>query len=116
METPIDRKARRVHRSHRQGSIVGTPDRPRVVVFRSNRNISAQIVDDSVGKTLCASSTEALKLEGLTVENAAKVGADLGEKAKKAGIVKVVFDRNGYVYHGRVQALADALRKAGLQF
>ncbi len=116
METPVNRNLKREHRSARQESLVGTASRPRVVVFRSNKNITAQLVDDDAKKTLAASSTESLKLKGLTVENATKVGEDLGAKAVKLGIKSVVFDRNGYLYHGRVKALADALRKAGLAF
>lgn len=116
MEKTFDKRKLRLKRARRQTQIVGTSDRPRVVVFRSNKNISAQIIDDSKKATLVASSTETLGLKGLTVENAAKVGEDLGNKAKAANITKVVFDRNGYVYHGRVKALAEALRKAGIQF
>lgn len=112
----FDKKKLRLKRAVRQTQIVGTPERPRVVVFRSNKNISAQIVDDANQVTLVSSSTNQLGLKGLTVENAAKVGEDLGKKALEKNISKVVFDRNGYVYHGRVKALAEALREAGLQF
>ncbi len=95
----------------------GTSECPRLVVFRSNKNIEAQIIDDTKGHTLVASSSVALKLkDGGNKEGASKVGADIAEKAKAAGITKVVFDRGGYVYHGRVAALADAARKGGLVF
>ena len=119
METPIDKKAARERRARRHSSVlVGTPDRPRVVVNRTNKAIYAQIVVDGTdgSKTLVSSSSRRLSRTGLTVENAAKVGEDLGDKAIKAGITTVVFDRNGYLYHGRVKALAEALRAKGLKF
>jgi large subunit ribosomal protein L18 len=97
--------------------ITGTASCPRLVVFRSNKNIEAQIIDDVKATTLVASSSVALKIKvGGNCEAAAAVGKDLAEKAKKAGITKVVFDRGGYAYHGRVQALADAAREGGLLF
>jgi large subunit ribosomal protein L18 len=97
--------------------VSGTAECPRLVVFRSNKNIEAQIIDDVKGVTLCASSSVALKLtDGGNKEGAAKVGADLAAKAKEKNITKVVFDRGGYDYHGRVAALADAARKGGLLF
>ena len=117
MVTPIDKKAQRARRARRHQDVLqGTPERPRVVVNRTNKAIYAQIVDDTKRTTLCSSSSRSLNLTGLTVENAAKVGEDLGQKALKAGITQVVFDRNGYLYHGRVKALAEALRAAGLKF
>lgn len=117
METPIDKKARRERRARRHQDVLkGTASRPRVVVNRTNKAIYAQIVDDTKGVTLCSSSSRALNLPGLTVENAQKVGEDLGRKAVAQGISEVVFDRNGYLYHGRVKALADGLRSAGLKF
>lgn len=97
--------------------VSGTPDCPRLNVFRSNKQIYAQIVDDTTGKTLASSSSVVLKLEnGGNVEAAKKVGADIAEKCKALNIETVRFDRGGYVYHGRVQALADAAREAGLKF
>jgi large subunit ribosomal protein L18 len=97
--------------------VSGTPDCPRLNVFRSNKQIYAQIIDDTTGKTLAASSSVVLKLEnGGNVEAAKKVGADIAEKCKAINIETVRFDRGGYVYHGRVQALADAAREAGLKF
>ena len=101
--------------------VVGTPARPRLTVFRSHKNVYAQIVDDLAGRTLVAAST----MEGPVREELAyggnrpaafAVGTRLAEKAIKAGIRKVVFDRNGYTYHGRVKELADAARKGGLEF
>ena len=97
--------------------VSGTPDCPRLNVFRSNKQIYAQIIDDTTGRTLAASSSVVLKLEnGGNVEAAKKVGADIAEKCKALNIESVRFDRGGYVYHGRVQALADAAREAGLKF
>lgn len=97
--------------------VIGTSERPRLVVFRSHKHIEAQIIDDTVGKTLVSSSSTQLKLvPGGNVEAAKKVGADLAGKALKKGIINVVFDRGGYLYHGRIEALADAAREAGLTF
>ena len=93
----------------------GTAERPRLSVFRSNKQIYAQVINDIEGKTLASASS--LGLEKLAkVEQAKKVGALLAEKAKAAGVDKVVFDRNGYLYHGRIQALADGAREGGLTF
>ena len=97
--------------------VSGTPDCPRLNVFRSNKQIYAQVIDDTTGRTLAASSSVVLKLEnGGNVEAAKKVGADIAEKCKALNIESVRFDRGGYVYHGRAQALADAAREAGLKF
>lgn len=100
-----------------RAKIVGTKDVPRVCVFRSNSNIYAQIINDEEGKTLVsASSLENKGTNGSNIEAAKLVGASLAKKAKDAGITEVVFDRGGYLYHGRVKALADALRDNGLEF
>ena len=97
--------------------VSGTAECPRLCVYRSNKNIEAQLIDDVKRVTLVASSSMALKLEnGSNVEAAGKVGADLAEKALAKKIKKVVFDRSGYLYHGRVKALAEAAREAGLEF
>ena len=96
-------------------NVSGTAERPRLSVFRSNKQIYAQVINDLTGKTLASASS--LGLEKLPkIEQAKKVGALVAEKAKAAGVEKVVFDRNGYLYHGRVQALADAAREGGLSF
>ena len=96
-------------------SVNGTVERPRLSVFRSNKQIYAQVINDLTGKTLASASS--LGLEKLPKsEQASKVGALVAEKAKAAGVEKVVFDRNGYLYHGRVKALADAAREGGLNF
>jgi large subunit ribosomal protein L18 len=108
----------RIRRHKRVRNVVnGTPDCPRLNVFRSNANIFAQVIDDTTGKTLCAASSLELKLEnGGNVEAAKKVGEAIAKKCLAAKIESVRFDRGGYVYHGRVQALADAAREAGLKF
>jgi large subunit ribosomal protein L18 len=96
-------------------NVFGTAERPRMSVFRSNKQIYVQIINDVTGQTLASASS--LGLEALPkIEQAEKVGALVAEKAKAAGITAVVFDRNGYLYHGRVKALADGARNAGLNF
>ena len=116
-------KARREARQRRhrrvRKKVAGTVTRPRLAVFRSNSHISAQLIDDEAGHTLAAASTvEPALRAGATgnIEAAKKVGALIAERAKAAGIDKVVFDRGGYLYHGRVAALAQAARDAGLEF
>jgi large subunit ribosomal protein L18 len=107
-----ERRHRRVRKR-----IFGTADRPRLVVFRSNRGIEAQLVDDVDGKTLAAASWLQLKksFKGKKTEQAAEVGKLLAQNAKKAEIEQAVFDRGGYLYHGRVKALADGAREGGLK-
>ena len=97
--------------------VSGTPEKPRLAVFRSLKHISAQIIDDTTGTTLIAASSREKDL-GATgnKDGAKKVGAALGERAKKAGLSTVVFDRGGFQYHGRVASLADGAREAGLEF
>ena len=98
-------------------TVSGTAECPRLNVFRSNSNIFAQLIDDVKGVTLASSSSVELKLKnGGNVEGARLVGKDIAEKAKKLKIKNVVFDRGGYLYHGRVEALADAARENGLEF
>ena len=119
MVSKINKKAMRMHRHVRvRGKISGTPERPRLNVFRSNANIYAQIIDDVNGVTLVSANTLEKEFEGATgtCEAAKKVGAVLAERAKEKGIEEVVFDRGGYVYHGRIAALADGAREAGLKF
>lgn len=98
-----------------RGKVSGTAERPRMTVFRSNKQIYVQLVDDSEGKTLASSSSKGIE-EGTKTEVAAKVGQAIAEKALAAGITEVVFDRNGYLFHGRVKSLADAARNGGLKF
>ena len=100
-----------------RAKISGTSTCPRLNVYRSNAHIFAQIIDDTTGTTLVSSSTLALKLENSSnVDAATKVGTDIAKKALEKNITSVVFDRGGYVYHGRVKALAEAAREAGLNF
>lgn len=100
-----------------RAKISGTAEKPRLCLYRSNKNIEAQLIDDVKGVTLVASSSVALKLEnGSNIEAAKAVGKDVAEKALKANIKTIVFDRSGYLYHGRVKALAEAAREAGLAF
>jgi large subunit ribosomal protein L18 len=118
MTTLTVREARqRRHRRVRK-KVFGTAERPRLVVFRSNRGIEAQLVDDVDGKTLAAASWLQLKksFKGNKTEQAAEVGKLLAQNAKKAEIEEAVFDRGGYLYHGRVKALAEGAREGGLQF
>lgn len=98
-----------------RGKVSGTAARPRMTVFRSNKQIYVQLVDDLAGKTLVATSSKGIE-EGTKIEIAAKVGENIAKKALEAGIQEVVFDRNGYLFHGRVKSLADAARKGGLKF
>lgn len=98
-----------------RGKISGTAERPRMTVFRSNKQIYVQLIDDLAGKTLVAASSKGID-EGTKSEIAAKVGEAAAQKALAAGITEVVFDRNGYLFHGRVKSLADAARKGGLKF
>lgn len=115
-----DKQVARARRHHRvRKHVVGTTERPRLAVFRSNRHIVAQVIDDGTGRTLAAASTVEKDLRGGPTSNkdaAEKVGTLVAQRAQAAGVTKVVFDRGGYIYHGRIAALADAARKAGLDF
>lgn len=99
-----------------RGKISGTAQRPRMTVFRSNKQIYVQLVDDLAGQTLVSASSRGLEANGTKTEVAAQVGKAIAEKALQAGITEVVFDRNGYLFHGRVKSLADAAREGGLKF
>ena len=115
LKTAYEKRLRR-HRRVR-GKVTGTAERPRLVVFRSNRGIFAQLVDDSTGRTLAGASWVGLKnFKGDKTEQASEVGKLLAQNAKKAGIEAAVFDRGGYLYHGRVKALAEGAREGGLRF
>ncbi|MCL2564224.1 MAG: 50S ribosomal protein L18 [Defluviitaleaceae bacterium] len=121
IKKPSRQSAREKRHYRIRNKISGTPAKPRLAVFRSNKHIYAQIIDDVAGHTLVSASTKdkviagALKFSSNT-DAAKAVGKALGEKAVAAGISQVVFDRGGYLYHGKVQALADAAREAGLKF
>jgi len=111
--------ARKRRHARVRKKISGTPVRPRLAVFRSNRHTHAQLIDDVAGKTLAAASTQEVALRGgsgATVEVAERVGKLLAERASAQGITAVVFDRGGFKFHGRVKALADGARSAGLEF
>ena len=108
-------KRERIKRRVR-GKISGSAELPRLSVYKSNKEIYAQLVDDKDGKTLASASSRGLNASGTKVEISAEVGKAIAEKAKAAGIENIVFDRNGFVYHGRVKALADGAREGGLKF
>ena len=111
--------AQRLKRHKRvRGKISGTPERPRLCVFRSESNIYAQVIDDVNGNTLVSASSVEKDFEGKggNVEAAKKIGSKIAERALAKGIEEVVFDRGGYIYHGRVKALAEAAREGGLKF
>ena len=114
----LDKNVSRLRRHARvRAKLSGTAEAPRLCVYRSNKNIEAQIIEDVQGVTLVSSSSMSLKLEnGSNVDAAKKVGEDIAKKALAKKIKKVVFDRSGYIYHGRVKALAEAAREAGLEF
>src|SRR3954454_19913636 len=114
-----DKQTARARRHHRvRKTVMGTAERPRLAVFRSNKHITAQVIDDRSGRTLAAASTTEPDLRTGATGNkdaATKVGQLVAERAKAAGVTKVVFDRGGNLYHGRVAAVADAAREAGLE-
>ena len=117
----IQKESRRAVRDRRhervRKTVIGTAECPRLVVFRSNKHIEAQIIDDGKGFTLVSASSVQMKLKnGGNIEAAKAVGEELAKKAKAAGVTKVVFDRGGYQYHGRVAALAEGAREGGLVF
>lgn len=112
----LQARARRHGRLRKR--VRGTPERPRLAVYRSNRYIYAQVIDDLKGHTLAAASSQEadLRANALNIDTATKVGELLGTRAKEAGVTTVVFDRGGNKYHGKIRALADAAREAGLEF
>jgi large subunit ribosomal protein L18 len=111
------REARQRRHRRVRGKIAGTAERPRLAVFRSNKGIFAQLIDDDAGRTLAAASWLGVKSQsGNKTEQAAAVGKALAEAAGKAGVTSCVFDRGGYLYHGRVKALAEGAREGGLSF
>ena len=114
MKSKIERRAK--IKTRIRGRISGSASRPRMTVFRSNKQIYVQLIDDESGKTLVSASSRKLEDKGTKCEIAAKVGAEVARKALESGITSVVFDRNGYLFHGRVKSLADAAREGGLKF
>ena len=112
-----DRKLSRTKRHRRvRVHVAGTQERPRLAVFRSLNHVYAQLIDDGTSRTVAAASTVALKAKGNSMAEAAQVGKEIAARAKAAGVNAVVFDRGGFLYHGRIKALADAAREAGLEF
>ena len=114
-----DKDRKRLHRKvHIRKSVYGTADRPRMTITRSNKNISVQVINDDEGKTLASISTMEKEYADVkpNTEAAAKIGEALGARLKDKNISKIVFDRNGYLYHGVVKAFADGARKAGIEF
>jgi large subunit ribosomal protein L18 len=111
-------EARRRRHVRVRKAVVGTSERPRLSVFRSNRYLYAQVIDDRTGRTLAAASSQeaSLRSKTLSVETATEIGKLVAERAKSAGVGAVVFDRGGFTYHGRIKALADAARASGLEF
>ncbi|HSO49512.1 MAG TPA: 50S ribosomal protein L18 [Acidimicrobiia bacterium] len=111
-------EARRRRHVRVRKAVVGTSERPRLAVFRSNRYLYAQVIDDKTGRTLAAASSQeaSLRSKTLSVETATEIGKLVAERAKSAGVGAVVFDRGGFTYHGRIKALADAARASGLEF
>jgi large subunit ribosomal protein L18 len=113
-KTKLDRRNK--IKTRVRGTISGTTERPRLTVFRSNKQIYAQVIDDLSGKTLASASSLKMTEKAPKKEIAAKVGELIAKSAQEAGVTSVVFDRNGYLYHGRIKELADAARKGGLKF
>jgi large subunit ribosomal protein L18 len=111
-------EARRRRHVRVRKAVIGTAQRPRLAVFRSNKYLYAQVIDDQTGRTLAAASSQeaSLRSKSLTVETATEIGKLVAERAKSAGVEAVVFDRGGFTYHGRIKALADAARASGLEF
>src|SRR5437764_2113968 len=116
--TVMTKPARRLRRRRRvRAKVHGTAERPRISVFRSNRGICAQLIDDEAGRTIAAVNWTEPALRDLgPMDQSRRIGAELAQRAKAAGIERAVFDRGGYQYHGRVKALAEGAREGGLQF
>jgi large subunit ribosomal protein L18 len=115
-QTDVKRKSRFKKKMRIRKDISGTTERPRLSVFKSTRYMYVQLIDDSIGKTLIAASTLEDTLKGNNKEAAKKLGAEIAKRAKTKNIENVVFDRNGYRYHGKIKEVADAAREAGLKF
>ncbi|HOR46901.1 MAG TPA: 50S ribosomal protein L18 [Caldisericia bacterium] len=117
MYEPINKNAERLRRKATiRKKVHGTSNRPRLAVFKSLKHIAVQIINDDEGKTLVMVSSKNEGLKGKNIQVAEKVGTIIGQRALEAGIKQVVFDRSGYIYHGKVKALADSARKTGLEF
>jgi len=118
IQKPDTNKQRKKRHLRVRGKVTGTPARPRLNVFRSKAHIYAQLIDDTQGVTICAASSVEKAFDGPSgnIEAAKKIGETIAARAKEKGVEQVVFDRGGYLYHGRVKALAEGAREAGLQF
>lgn len=116
MAKTLKQKRQTKHLRVRAKISAGTAERPRLNVTKTNTGIYAQVINDDNGTTIASASTLSMKLKGNNIENATKVGKAVAEATKSAGVDTVVFDRGGYIYHGKVKALADAAREAGLKF
>ncbi|MEW5817287.1 MAG: 50S ribosomal protein L18 [Spirochaetota bacterium] len=119
MKKLLDKERRRIKRKkHIRKIIRGTAERPRMTVYKSNRRLYIQVIDDTAGRTLASASNLEKEYRDLKlcVENAGKLGQIIGERLKKINVARIVFDRNGYLYHGIVKAVAESARKAGIQF
>lgn len=115
--TKVSTRTKRIGRHQRiRATVFGTAEKPRVAVFKSNRNIFVQFVDDNAKKTLFSNKTKSVKLKGTKTEKAEQIGEALAKIANEKGIKEIVFDRGGFKYHGRVKAVAEGLRKGGLKF
>ncbi len=115
MATKKVKRRLRIRQGIRQ-RVSGTSEKPRLSVFKSNKGIYAQVIDDEKGHTLAAASSKEIKDSGVNIETAKEVGKKIAEKASSNGVKQVVFDRGGYIYHGRIKALADGAREGGLNF
>ncbi len=115
MKMTLAERRVRIHRRIRK-KLAGTATRPRLTVYRSNKSIYCQVIDDNIGHTLAAATSIEIATKGTKVEQAKAVGAAIAEKTKAAGITAVVFDRGGLLYHGRIKALAEGAREGGLEF
>jgi large subunit ribosomal protein L18 len=116
MKTTEKVRARTKRHRRVRKKVIGTPERPRLAVFRSNRYVYAQVIDDTAGRTLASASSLATKAGDDPIANAKEVGLALAARAKEAGVTSVAFDRGGFMFHGRVKALADGAREGGLEF
>ena len=116
MSSKIAPRGRLLRHARVRRKVSGTTERPRLAVFRSNTHIYAQIIDDAGGRTVAAASTLGVDSTGANIDAAVEVGKQIAAAAQKAGVSTVVFDRGGYLFHGRVKALADAAREGGLEF
>lgn len=119
MKRVVDKRRKRLKRKvHIRKRINGTPERPRMTVFRSNKHMYVQVIDDTTGKTIASAGTTEAEFKGLrnNIENAEKIGTAIGQRLQEKKVTEVVFDRNGYLYHGIVKSIADSARKAGIKF